>query len=89
MVKNLPANAGIARDTGSTAGSGRSPGGGNSNPFQYSCLDMRRLVEYSPWGCKESDMMEHVCTQVHTYVHTHTHGEELKFERVELMYFFF
>ena len=38
VVKNLPANAGDARDTGSTPGSGRSPGVGNGNPLQYSCL---------------------------------------------------
>ena len=35
VVKNLPANEG---DMGSIPGLGRSPGGGNSNPFQYSCL---------------------------------------------------
>ena len=35
VVKNPPANAG---DTGSTPGSGRSPGEGNGNPLQYSCL---------------------------------------------------
>ena len=34
-VKNLPANAG---DVGSIPGSGRSPGEGNGNPLQYSCL---------------------------------------------------
>jgi len=33
--KNLPANAG---DVGSITGSGRSPGEGNGNPLQYSCL---------------------------------------------------
>ena len=38
MVKNLPANAGDARDAGSIPGSGRSPGEGNGNPLQYSCL---------------------------------------------------
>ena len=38
VVKNLPANAGDARDVGSIPGSGRSPGGGNGNPLQYSCL---------------------------------------------------
>ena len=38
MVKNLPANAGDARDTGSIPGSRRSPGEGISNPLQYSCL---------------------------------------------------
>ena len=36
VVKNLLANAG---DAGSTPGSGRSPGEGNGNPLQYSCLD--------------------------------------------------
>ena len=35
VVKNLPANAG---DAGSIPGSGRSPGGGNGSPLQYSCL---------------------------------------------------
>ena len=39
MVKNLPANAGDIRDAGSTSGSGRSPGVGNGNPLQYSCLE--------------------------------------------------
>ena len=28
-----------ARDLGSISGSGRSPGGGNDNPLQYSCLE--------------------------------------------------
>ena len=39
VVKNLPASAGDARDMGSIPGSGRSPGGGNGNPIQYSCLE--------------------------------------------------
>ena len=39
MVKLLPANAGDARDLGSIPGSGRSPGEGNGNPLQYSCLE--------------------------------------------------
>ena len=39
MVKNPPANAGDAKDTNSIPGSGRSPGEGNGNPLQYSCLD--------------------------------------------------
>ena len=38
VVNNLPANAGDARDVGSTPESGRSPGGGNGNPLQYPCL---------------------------------------------------
>ena len=38
MAKNPPANAGDTGDSGSIPGSGRSPGGGNGNPLQYSCL---------------------------------------------------
>ena len=37
--KELSANAGDLRDMGSIPGSERSPGGGNGNPFQYSCLE--------------------------------------------------
>ena len=39
MIKNPPANARDTGDTGSIFGSERSPGGGNGNPLQYSCLD--------------------------------------------------
>ena len=39
MVKNLPAKAGDVRDKGLIPGSGRFPGEGNGNPFQYSCLE--------------------------------------------------
>ena len=38
-VKNPTANAGNVRDMGLIPGSGRSPGGGNGNPPQYSCLE--------------------------------------------------
>ena len=38
VVKNPPANKADARDTGSTPGSGRSPGERNGNPLQGSCL---------------------------------------------------
>ena len=38
VVKNLPANSGDVRDTGSILGLGRSPGEGNGKPLQYSCL---------------------------------------------------
>ena len=39
VVKNPPADAGDTRDAGLIPGSGRSPGGGNGNPLQYSCLE--------------------------------------------------
>ena len=38
VVKNLLANAGDTRDTGSVPRLGRSPGEGNGNPLQYSCI---------------------------------------------------
>ena len=44
MVKSLPANAG---DTGLIPGSGRSPGEGNGNSVQYSCLGSPR--DTGPW----------------------------------------
>ena len=50
----------------SIPGLGRSPGEINGNPLQCSCLEnpmdrggtRRNLVDYSPWGRKESDMTE-------------------------------
>ena len=39
VVKNPPANAGNTGNMGSVPGLGRSPAGGNGNPFQYSCLE--------------------------------------------------
>ena len=39
VVKNPPVSSGEGRDTGSIPGLGRSPGGGHSNPLQYSCLE--------------------------------------------------
>ena len=39
VVNNLSANARGVRDAGSIPGSGRSLGGGNGNPSQYSCLE--------------------------------------------------
>ena len=39
VVKNPPADAENAGDAVSIPGSGRSPGGGHSNPLQYSCLE--------------------------------------------------
>ena len=47
MVMKPPANAGDVRDTGSIPGSGRSPGEGNDNPLQYSCLE--NLMDRGAW----------------------------------------
>ena len=52
----------IVRDLGSIPGSGASPGEGNGNPLQHSCLenpmDKRSLAGYSPWGHKELHITE-------------------------------
>ena len=51
MTKNPTANA---EDVGSIPGSGRSPGEGNGNPLQHSCLEncMDRGAWQATWGCK-------------------------------------
>ena len=68
MVNYPPASAG---DAGSVPQLGRSAGGGNGNPLQYSCLensmDKRSLTGYILWRLKESDTTESV------HIHTHTH----------------
>ena len=48
-VKNLPASVGDAKDLGSIPGSGRSPGGGNGNLFQCSCLESP--MDRGTWHC--------------------------------------
>ena len=58
VVKNLPANVADARDVGSIPGSGRSPGEGNDNPLQYSCLGNPKdrgawqAIQLSPYTSK-------------------------------------
>ena len=47
MVKNPPGNAGSPGDEGSIPGLGRSLGGGNGNPLQYSCL--KNPVDRGSW----------------------------------------
>ena len=56
MVKNTPVNAGDVRDVGSIPGSGRSPGGGPSNPLQYSCLD--NPMDRGAWGATAHGVTE-------------------------------
>ena len=70
MVKNPPANAEDVRDMDLIPGLGGTPGEGNGNPLQYSCLEnpmdgQRNLAGNSQWSCKESDMTEHVFTHMH------------------------
>ena len=66
LVKNLPANAGDSRDGGLILGLGKSPGVGNGNPCQYSCLE--NPINRGAWWATvhgvaraEHDWMKGVC----------------------------
>ena len=76
MVQNPCAIAGDAGDKGSIPESGRSPGEGNGNPLQYSCLE--NPMYRGPWwaavhGFTESDTTDQLSTRAHTHTHTHTY----------------
>ena len=65
VAKNLPDNSG---DTGLIPGAGRSPGVGNENPLQYSCLE--NPMDRGAWratvhGVAEMDTTEHAPARVH------------------------
>ena len=74
VVKNLPVNARNVGDSGSIPGSGRSPGEGNINPFQYSCLG--NPMYRGAWQATQSVELErvrhdkHACADTHTHTHT-------------------
>ena len=63
MVKKLPANAG---NIGPIPGSGRSPGEGNDNPLQHSCLE--NSMDRGAWWATV-----HGVAKSWTQLSTHTH----------------
>ena len=73
VYKDFPGGSDGKESACSTGDPGleKSPGGGHSNPLQYSCLKnpygQKGLVGYSSWGCKELDMTEQLSTQ-HIYL---------------------
>ena len=62
VVKNLPPNTGDMRDLGSIPGLGRSPGGGNGNPPQYSCLG--NPMDRGAWWAKRHDWATNTFTSL-------------------------
>ena len=68
VVKNPSANAGDIRDIASIPGSGRSPGEGNGNPFQYPC--MKNLMDRGAWWAIAHRVTESDTTKKAL----HTHG---------------
>ena len=70
MAKNLPANAGDARDSCLIPGSGRSLGVKNGNPLQYSCLE--NLMDRGAWW-----VTVHAVAKSQTRLSSHTqYGEQ-------------
>ena len=93
MVKNPPANTGDARHVGLIPGSGRSPGEGNGNALQYSCLGNPWTEEpgglQSPGSCgaAESGRTEHSSIHANTRVfaavgNAHAHCQMLSSVRL-------
>ena len=77
VVNNLPSNAGYTRDTGSIPGLGRSPGVGNGNPLQYSCLENsmdRGVWQATFYGVanKGTQLSMHMGACMHTHTHSHS-----------------
>ena len=70
VVKNLPARAGDPRYLGSISGLERSPGGGNGNLLQYSCLE--NPMDRGAWWATVHEIAKSQ-TQLNTHTHTHTH----------------
>ena len=66
VVKNRPASTGDSRDVGLIPGSGRSPGVGNGNPLQYSCLE--NSVDKGTWQATVHRVAEYDTTK---HIHTH------------------
>ena len=81
-----------ARDLGSIPGSGRSPGEGNGNPPQYSCLE--NSMDRGAWQATVHGVAKswtQLSNSPHTHTHTHTHTASLLFlhifyQRVDMVH---
>ena len=81
-VKNLPANVGDTGNLSWIPGSGRSPGEGNGNPLQYSCLENsvdRRAWQATVHRVTKSwiQLSTRTCVHARTHIHTRTHTWDL------------
>ena len=68
VVKNLPANAGVAGDSDSIPGLGRCPRGGNDNLLQYSCLE--NFMDRAAWWATVHGVTKSQ-TRLRNRAHTH------------------
>ena len=68
-----------AQDQGLIPGLGRSPGEGNGNPLQYSCLENHKDREAPRTSIPRASARKELHTTerlIHTHTHTHTHTQE-------------
>ena len=72
VVRNLPANAGDIRDTGSIPESGRSPGEGDGYSLQCSCLE-NPMNRGALWATVHG--VSEIRTQLSDQTHTHKNQE--------------
>ena len=80
VVKNLLPRTGDREDVGPIPGSGRSPGEGNHNPFQSSCLENsmdRRAQKTTVHGVAKSWPQLSKCTRIPPYLSTTMHPHPL------------
>ena len=77
MVKNPPANAGDVSDTGLIPGLGRSPGGGNGNPLQYSCLG--NPMDREAWWATAPGLAK---SQTQLSMHSHTRDKRGAYDKL-------
>ena len=66
MARNPPAHEADTRDLGLIPGSGISPGEGNGNPLQYSCLE-HFMVRGAWWSVVHSVAKSWTGLNIHTY----------------------
>ena len=81
MIKNLPDNAGYIRDMGLTPGWGRSPGVGNGQPLQYSCLE-------NCWA-EQPDRLQSMGLQGVRHDWAHVHAKEVSKNSTMNIHIFF
>ena len=77
VVKNILANLADTRFVALIPGLGSSPGVGNGNPLQYSCLE--NSMDRGVWQATVYGFAEELDTpegeHTHTHTHTHTHND--------------
>ena len=71
MDKNLPANPGERKDAALIPGSGKSPGEGHGNPFQYSCLE--KPMDREAWQATVHKVTKSQAQLKQRSTHTRTH----------------